>query len=75
VSQDGIELPRRMGDFEPVDRQRDLPLDVDSENGMRELLHALPAAVYVTDAAGRIICPKAGRGSDRARGATLDCSE
>jgi PAS domain-containing protein len=54
VSQEGIELPRRMGDLGPVDRQRDLPLDVDSENGMRELLNALPAAVYVTDAAGRI---------------------
>ena len=54
MSQDGIELPRRMGDLGPVDRQRDLPLDVDSENGMRELLNALPAAVYVTDAAGRI---------------------
>jgi hypothetical protein len=47
VSQDGIELVRRMGDFEPVDRQRDLPLDVDSENGMRELLDALPAGVYI----------------------------
>jgi two-component system CheB/CheR fusion protein len=55
VSQDGIELPRRMGDFfEPMEQQRDLALDVDSENGMRELLDALPAAVYTTDAASRI---------------------
>jgi PAS domain S-box-containing protein len=54
VSQDGIELPRRMGDFEPAEKQPDLALDLDSENGLRELLHALPAAVYTTDAAGRI---------------------
>jgi PAS domain S-box-containing protein len=43
-----------MGDFEPAEQQRDLALDLDSENGLRELLHALPAAVYTTDAAGRI---------------------
>jgi two-component system CheB/CheR fusion protein len=54
VSQDGVELSRRDGGLAPLELQGDFCLDVDSENGMRELLHALPAGVYTTDAAGRI---------------------
>jgi PAS domain S-box-containing protein len=41
-------------DVEPLLRQRDSALEADSEQRLRELLHALPAAVYTTDAAGRI---------------------
>lgn len=40
--------------FEPAVRQRNLALDAHSEKRLHELLHALPAAVYTTDAAGRI---------------------
>jgi PAS domain-containing protein len=34
--------------------QRNLGLDAESERRLHELLHALPAAVYTTDALGRI---------------------
>ena len=44
----------RENDFEPLVRQRNLALDAESEKRLHELLHALPAAVYTTDAAGRI---------------------
>jgi two-component system CheB/CheR fusion protein len=54
VSEDGIESHRLNGDHEPVAGQHDLAPDVRSEDGAHELLHALPAAVYTTDAAGRI---------------------
>jgi len=54
VSQDGSELPRQNGASESVVRLRDPAIDVKSESGVRELLHALPAAVYTTDAEGRI---------------------
>jgi PAS domain S-box-containing protein len=48
------ELARRQNDFEPLVRQRNLALESESEKRLHELLHALPAAVYTTDAAGRI---------------------
>jgi two-component system CheB/CheR fusion protein len=48
------ELASLKGDFEPLVRQRNLALEADSEKRLHELLHALPAAVYTTDAAGRI---------------------
>jgi PAS domain S-box-containing protein len=41
----------------PVDslmNQRNLRLDAESEKRLHELLHALPAAIYTTDALGRI---------------------
>jgi PAS domain S-box-containing protein len=41
-------------DFEPLVRQRTLAFDAESEQRLHELLHALPTAVYTTDAAGRI---------------------
>ena len=44
----------RENDLEPLVRQRNLALDAESEKRLHELLHALPAAVYTTDAAGRI---------------------
>ena len=53
MSQDGIES-RFNGDREPVGRQHASAPDVGSEDGAHELLHALPAAVYTTDAAGHI---------------------
>jgi two-component system CheB/CheR fusion protein len=40
--------------FEPLVRKRNLALEAESEKRLHELLHALPAAVYTTDAAGRI---------------------
>src|SRR6266850_2422655 len=48
------ELATRGIDVEPLLRQRNLALDAESEQRLHELLHALPAAVYTTDAAGRI---------------------
>jgi len=47
------ELPTLKEGLEPV-RPRNLALDEDSEKRLHELLHALPAAVYTTDASGRI---------------------
>jgi PAS domain S-box-containing protein len=41
-------------DVEPLLRPRDSAPEADSEQRLRELLHALPAAIYLTDAAGRI---------------------
>ena len=43
----------RESDAEPLLRL-DLALDAESERRLHELLHALPAGVYTTDAAGRI---------------------
>src|SRR6266567_6728812 len=55
MSQDGIALPRLSGNSEPVIRQPDLALDgARGGNVQHELLHALPVAVYTTDAAGHI---------------------
>jgi two-component system CheB/CheR fusion protein len=54
VSQDGNGSLRRNGDHEPAASQRDLAPDLGSEDGAHALLHALPAAVYTTDAAGHI---------------------
>ena len=43
------------GDFEPLMRQFNAALEqVDGEKRLHELLDALPAGVYITDAAGRI---------------------
>ncbi len=53
MSQLGSELVLKNG-FAPLVRRRDLALEADSEKRMQELLHALPAAVYTTDAAGHI---------------------
>ena len=44
----------RNGEFEPLVRQYNVALDADSEQRLHELLNALPAAVYTTDADGRI---------------------
>jgi len=46
-------LPHRNG-ASAADIAGELTIDVESESGVRELLHALPAAVYTTDAEGRI---------------------
>jgi PAS domain S-box-containing protein len=55
MSQDGIALPRLNGDTEPVMRQRGLSLDRARGGDVQHaLLHALPVAVYTTDAAGHI---------------------
>ncbi len=48
------ELARLDGGVEPALRQRYPALDADSERRVRELLDMLPAAIYTTDAAGRI---------------------
>src|SRR5712671_6389344 len=48
------ELAARGIEIEPLLRQRDAALEADSEQRLRELLHALPAAIYTTDALGRI---------------------
>ena len=48
------ELARLDDDVEPALRQRYPALDADSERRLRELLDMLPAAIYTTDAAGRI---------------------
>jgi len=40
--------------FDSLMSQRNLGLDAESERRLHELLHALPAAVYTTDALGRI---------------------
>jgi PAS domain S-box-containing protein len=40
--------------FDSLMSQRNLRLDAESERRLHELLHALPAAVYTTDALGRI---------------------
>ena len=48
------ELAARGIDIEPLLRQRDAALEADSEQRLRELLQALPAAIYTTDASGRI---------------------
>jgi len=53
VNRDGIALPHRNG-ASAADIAGELTIDVESESGVRELLHALPAAVYTTDAEGRI---------------------
>src|SRR6266508_3470487 len=53
MSQLGSELVLKNG-FEPLVQRRDLALEADSEKRMQELLHALPSAVYTTDAAGHI---------------------
>ena len=42
------------GDFAPLPLQPDLALDAESEKRLHGLLNLLPAAVYTTDAAGRI---------------------
>ena len=44
----------QLNDFEPLVRQCNLALEAESEKRLHELLHALPAAVYTTDTAGRI---------------------
>jgi PAS domain S-box-containing protein len=55
MSQDGIALPRLNGDNAPVIRQRDLAFDGSRGGDVQHaLLHALPVAVYTTDAAGHI---------------------
>jgi PAS domain S-box-containing protein len=54
MSLNGSEPVLLRDDFEPLVRQRNLALEADSEKRLHELLHALPAAVYTTDAAGRI---------------------
>jgi PAS domain S-box-containing protein len=55
MSQDGIASPRLNGDTEPVMRQHDLSLDGARGGDVQHaLLHALPVAVYTTDAAGHI---------------------
>src|SRR5437588_9584968 len=41
-------------DLEPLGGQCHLELDAESERRLHELLHALPTAVYTTDAIGRI---------------------
>ncbi len=47
-------LATRGIDVEPLLRQRDKALEAESEPRLHELLHALPAAIYITDAEGRI---------------------
>ena len=54
MSQDEAESPRLNGDRDLIGRLHDPAPDVESEDGAHELLHALPAAVYTTDAAGHI---------------------
>jgi PAS domain S-box-containing protein len=55
MSQDGIASPRLNGDTELVMRQHDLSLDGARGGDVQHaLLHALPVAVYTTDAAGHI---------------------
>src|SRR3984893_16953583 len=54
MSHVAAELATRGIDVEPLLRQRNLALDAESEQRLHELLHALPAAVYTTEAAGRI---------------------
>ena len=44
----------REATFDSLMSQRNLGLDAESERRLHELLHALPAAVYTTDAFGRI---------------------
>jgi two-component system CheB/CheR fusion protein len=48
------QLSARGIEVEPLLRQRDAALEADTEQRLRELLHALPAAIYTTDALGRI---------------------
>jgi PAS domain S-box-containing protein len=43
-----------LNDNQVLVRKRNLALDAESEKRLHELLHALPAAVYTTDASGRI---------------------
>jgi hypothetical protein len=48
-------LPRLNGENKPVIPQHDLALDMARGGGLQhELLHALPVAVYTTDASGRM---------------------
>jgi hypothetical protein len=48
-------LPRLNGENKPVIPQHDLALDMARGGGLQhEMLHALPVAVYTTDASGRI---------------------
>jgi PAS domain S-box-containing protein len=54
VSLVGSESAPFKNGFGPLVRQRNLALGAESEKRLHELLHALPAAVYTTDAAGRI---------------------
>jgi len=54
MSVTGTRSARPEDDLEPSVRQRNLALEADSEKRLHELLHALPAAIYTTDAAGRI---------------------
>lgn len=54
MSQDGAASARPNGDPESGSRHNGLAPDVWSEDGAHELLHALPAAVYTTDAEGYI---------------------
>jgi PAS domain S-box-containing protein len=53
VSQNGGAI-RLHGDRKPAERQHHPAPDVASEEGAHALLHALPAAIYTTDAAGHI---------------------
>jgi two-component system CheB/CheR fusion protein len=50
----GTQSARVKNEFEALVSQRNLALESESEKRLHELLHALPAAVYTTDAAGRI---------------------
>jgi PAS domain S-box-containing protein len=54
VSLAGSESAPLKNGFGPLVRQRNLALGAKSEKRLHELLHALPAAIYTTDAAGRI---------------------
>jgi two-component system CheB/CheR fusion protein len=55
MSQDGVALPRFNGNTEPVIPQHDSAFDGGRGGDVQhELLHALPVAVYTTDAAGHI---------------------
>src|SRR5882672_8073019 len=50
----GSEQTSLENDSAPLVRKRNLALEAESEKRLHALLHALPAAVYTTDAAGRI---------------------
>ncbi|MGH6771205.1 MAG: PAS domain S-box protein [Xanthobacteraceae bacterium] len=51
---DAERRPIHGAEFDSLIGQRNLGLDAESEKRLHELLHALPAAVYTTDAFGRI---------------------
>ena len=47
-----VSQPEREVSLDSLMAQRNLGLDAESERRLHELLHALPAAVYTTDANG-----------------------